>query len=532
MSNQIWTGILRRTTGWVLPLTVVTVGSAPALAQTERPRTSFIITQTIGQATSQTPAQPTGPNLPISMEDAVQMAMEANLGLRSSRLEIDIAAHDLASARASFLPQTSTQIGRTNAKSQPQRNFDGTLTVPSTTTLNGGVGMQHVLPWYGTNYSVSWNANRRETPGSGGSYNPSLFSNFALNLRQPLWRGLAIDQTRFAVRRQEQQQLITDLNVRQAVIQTDATVRSAYLSLVAARERLNVNQQNLQLSEDALRNSRARVEVGVAPETDILADQVQVANSRVAVIQAEAVVAQAEDNLRGLILEPTRPDYWQVTLTPTDTIELTPREVNLDQAIQEALANRIDRTIARRNLEVTDLSLRVSKNSTLPSLTANVDYSASGTGGRAVSEQDLTRGFGSVLGDAFGGAYPTWTTGVTFSYPLGRSAAEASYASAQIQRQQQELQLRNLDLFIVSQVRDAVRQIENGARQVEAARAALASSEQNLDAENRKFSVGLSTNLELQIRQQSLAQAKLGEVNAIINYNRALIEFDRVLKIR
>jgi HAE1 family hydrophobic/amphiphilic exporter-1 len=252
----------------------------------------------------------------------------------------------------------------------------------------------------------------------------------------------------------------------------------------------------------------------------------------VSVIAAEATIAAAEDNLRQLILDPDRPDYWTVRLVPTETVELTPREVNLDEAIRTALDNRLDLEIAQRQLELTDLNLRVNRNSTLPDLNLQVGYSASGSGGRNPSGELGDKSFSSVLGEAFGGSFPTWQTSVTFGYPIGTTAAETAYARGAISRRQQVIGLRQLELVIVQQVRDAVRQVQNSFRQVDAAQAAVAASQQDLDAANRRFQVGIGTQLDLQFRQQNLARAKLTELNAILNYNRNLIQLDRVQRIQ
>ena len=122
--------------------------------------------------------------------------------------------------------------------------------------------------------------------------------------------------------------------------------------------------------------------------------------------------------------------------------------------------------------------------------------------------------------------------GHPFSYPIGRSAQEASYAQGTIRRQQQEITLQELERDVVQQVRDAARQVENRFRQLQAAETALKLSTQQLDAEERRFAVGISNTLELQTRQTQLANARNRLLNATIEYNRALIEFDRVQKAR
>jgi outer membrane protein TolC len=114
------------------------------------------------------------------------------------------------------------------------------------------------------------------------------------------------------------------------------------------------------------------------------------------------------------------------------------------------------------------------------------------------------------------------------SYPIGRSAAEASYAQQQVARRQRNLNLRELEIAIVQQVRDGARQVESSYQRVLVTGAALRASEQQLEAEQRRFTAGLSTTLELQVRQGQLASARTSELNAVIAYNRALIEFERV----
>ena len=69
-------------------------------------------------------------------------------------------------------------------------------------------------------------------------------------------------------------------------------------------------------------------------------------------------------------------------------------------------------------------------------------------------------------------------------------------------------------------------------QRVQATQAARQASERQLDAEQRKFEVGLTDTFTLQSRQRDFASARINELNAIIAYNRSLIELERVQKIR
>jgi len=484
-------------------------------------------------AQAQAAPAPSGPTLALSMEEAVTMGLETSLGLKSQRLSSNISAQNIASARAAFLPQVSSSISRSVRESPAIVFEDGTVAVSSSTGLNGSASLRQLLPWFGGFVSADWRANRNATSGSNSTFNPRLDSSFSVNFTQPLLRNFRIDGSRAGLQNAERESVIVDMQLQQRIIATEVAVRSAYLGLVAAIQGQRVSQQNMDLAEQSLRNAQARVNVGQSPQIDIVTAQASVESNRESLILAGAQIETAEDALRSQILDPARPDYWEVRLQPTDTIELTPKEIDVNAAIQNALANRLDLTMMKRDMEITDLNLSVSRNNTRPSVDFNLGYSARGDGGTEFRSDGTTRviGFGNVLGDAFGGTYPSWTTGVTVSYPLGHSAAEAALARAEIVKQQQLIGMRQLELGIVREVRQAARDVQNSYQRVLATRAALAASERQLEAEERKFAVGLSDTFQLQQRQRDLAGARTSELRAIISYNNALIQFDQVQKI-
>jgi outer membrane protein TolC len=485
------------------------------------------------QAPAPTVQAPPGPTLALSMEEAVAMALETNLGLKSQRLNPNIAAQNIASARAAFLPQVSSNISRTVTESPALVFEDGTVAVSSSTALSGGATFVQPLPWYGGSVSAFWLANRNATMGSNSTFNPRIGSSFRVSFNQPLWRNFLTDSTRANLQNAERQSVIVDMQLEQRIIGTQVAVRNGYLALVAAIEGRRVAQQNMDLAEQSLRNAQARVAVGQSPEIDIVTAQASVESFRDSLIVAGARIETAEDLLRSQILDPARPDYWELKLQPTQTIQLTPKEIDVPAAIQNALANRLDLAVMKRDMEITDLNLSVSRNNTRPNVDLNVGYAARGDGGTEFLGDGTTRviGFGNVLGDAFGGAYPSWSTGVTVSYPIGHNSADAALARSQIQKQQQLMELRQLELAVVGDVRQAARDVQNSFQRVLATRAALAASERQLEAEERKFAVGLSDTFQLQQRERDLASARISELNAIIAYSSALIQFERVQRI-
>src|SRR5262249_16056894 len=101
------------------------------------------------------------------------------------------------------------------------------------------------------------------------------------------------------------------------------------------------------------------------------------------------------------------------------------------------------------------------------------------------------RSFGTVLSQVFQNAYPQWTYSVNIGYPLGTSTAKANIERARLQYQQAQTQLKNLEMQIVAQVRNAARQVEANQKRVESARASRELAEEKLVAEEKKFAAGI-----------------------------------------
>ena len=495
-------------------------------------------------AQGQSPAAPQGPSLRLSMKDAETMAIETNLGLKQARINSEIAAQNIVSARASFLPGVSANVWRNTSDSQAQSVFESTGSIVTKASGNYSAGIAEALPWYGSSYSAQWSGNRSTTNQLGSTFNPTLGSTFQFRVNQPILRNFKTDNNRARLETAQLQQLSTDLQVQQQIVGLQSSVRSAYLNLIAATKSREVAQQIMDVAQESLRSSRMRVSVGAGAQIDTIQSEAAVASNEEALIRADAAIAAAQDQLRTLVLDPARPDYWTVQLEPTDTIQLTPQAVNVDAAIKNALENRLDLLVLKQSIRVSDVNVKVTKNQTLPDVSGYVNYSASGTGGTQLTYDPespvfapviidrTTRGFGSVLGDAFAGTFPNWTLGVSISYPIGRTAVQAALAQQQLGRKQQDLQLQDMQVQIVAEVRQAARNVDTAFQRVQATQKARDANQKQYDAEQRRFTVGMSTNYDVLLKQQSLAVALNNELAAMIAYNQALIDLERVQRIR
>jgi outer membrane protein TolC len=456
-------------------------------------------------------------------------------------MDVEVADQQIVGARSAYLPQLTSSLRRNSSRSLPGDFTQGSSDITSR-GLTVAATVSQLVPWFGGNYQASWQGNRNDTLGRlGNSFNPVLGSNLSLSFSQPLWRNFKIDSARANLETTQRSRTIADLTLQRQVVFYEVQVKNAYLNLVAAVENRKVAQQNLDIGEQSLRNARARVQVGQSPQIDVVQATAQAAGFQEQLIASEGLIGQAEDILRQLILDPARPDYWQVRIETSDAIELTPFQVDLESATKKALAGRLDLMQLRENVAITDLTMDLNRNLTKPDLSVELSYQASGTAGTQFEFGDgfpppvigrTDRSFGSALGDTFSGAYPSWSAGVRVAYPIGKTQARVALATTEIRKRQLSTDIQSLELEVVRQVRDAARQVQNSFERVQAARASRQASETQLEAENRRFEVGLSTTLEQQVRQQELARARVTELNAMIAYNRAIINFERVQKIQ
>jgi outer membrane protein TolC len=481
-----------------------------------------------------------GPVLQLTMEQAVAMAVETNLGLKAQRLNVVIAAEGVAGAQAAFKPILGASTSTGSSTRLPTSFTDLTSGSISSSSASGTLNVQQALPWYGGVYFAQWTNGRSTTTQPSPTFNPQLNSNVQFQYSQPLLRGFSIDSNRAALENSQTQQQVADLDIQLQTITLQNQVRQAYLSLKAANASLGVSKTNLDVAKRQLSDSQAKVKVGVSAQVDIISTQVQVEVNQQSVIQAEGSLAAAEDQLRSLILDPNRPDYWTVHLDATDPIVVQPREIDVEAAVKTALATRLDLQEQRRNLEVSQRNVRLNESLTKPQLNAVAQYSALSSGGTQFSYDSTgsqigspaVKNYGSVLGEAFGGSFPSWSVGANFSYPIGRSAAEANLAQQRLFEQQAEINIHNSEVQVAAQVRQAARDIKTLFQVVQAAHAALDAAQKQLDAENRKQDVGLSDTFTVILKTQALSQAAVGAVNAEINYNFALLTFDRLQKVR
>jgi outer membrane protein TolC len=484
---------------------------------------------------------PSGPVTPLSADDAVRRALERNLDIQVQRLEPQLLDLQVASLWANYRPSLTSSFftqGQTNLPAdQLQGGVGSSANQISNDTVQWNGGMTQNFRWGGGNAAINFNNTRLETTQSTALRNPSYNSNFQAAYTQPLLRNFRIDQTRSNLLINELQSQITDLNLRNTLTITEAAVRNAYWDLVYGIDNVEAARRNLELSSKLVQDNRAKVEIGTMAPIDVVQAQAEEASRRQALVVAEATRRTNELALKRLIVGGTDDDLWNATISPTDRPETAPEAIDIEAAVRNALANRVDIAVAKRSLEQNEIGLKNLRNSTLPELNLIGLYNLQGRGGTLIERQPGNIG-GGIINTVPGGYFdalrslgswtaPTWSVRLNFTYPIGQSSADASYARAQVQVTQTQAQVKQAELIIATEVTNAALNVRNTLEAVQASAVSRELSEQRLQAAQSKFEVGMATNFEVVQAQRDLADARSIELRNILFYRKAIVDFQR-----
>ena len=437
----------------IITALVACLAAAPAFAQhpDDRARTDAIAREAARQFTeARLAADQTRPTAPppapgttvnLTLDDAVARSLERNLDIAVERLNPRTFDFSIAALDANYRPNFNTTVGTRSATTFTTSQTAGGA-VLTTETMTGNTGLSQNIKWGGGSFAVGFNNNRIENSNLFATRNPTLNSNLTASYVQPILRGFRIDGVRSQLLITHLNQEISEINLRGTITTTLASVRNAYWDLVYAIQAVEVAERSLALATKLVEDNRSRVEVGTMAPIDIVQAQAEEATRRQTLAQARATHRTAELVLKRLIVSGTEDPLWTGSLNPVDRPSFTPAVLDVETAVKRALDARTDLLQSRRTLEANNVTLRNLVDQQLPALDLTATYGLAGIGGTEFVRSgglgspitgQINSGYINALNTMFDRAAPTWNLAVTFSYPIGTSAADASAARARLQ---------------------------------------------------------------------------------------------------
>lgn len=473
--------------------------------------------------------------LRLSLKDAVYLVLKNNTELNIQRADYQISAFQVPRAYQSFEPIFTSSFAPTRNTSPSISQLEGASTVSDLTQVFSSE-FSHKLP-FGTQYSVSLDTTRSATNSAFNLFNPSLFSSLGFQITQPLLRnrGAKMAQAPIRIARSNVEASYNGLlaDVNQAVL----GAINQYWQVVQAQENLKVLQASLDAAEATYKHDKRALELGALPPLDIYRSESEVAQRKLAVIQAQFDLKQLEDSFRRTIGADLDPQVsgLELDLTEDATAVTQAAAPAPEEALQSALQNRPELLAFRNQIEANTYSIEVAQNSLKPDLSLTGFYRSNGRGGNQVdaSTTPATLLSSGGLLDSFdqlaGFNFPTYGFNLQLTLPLRNRAAEADFGAALASERRALYQERQQEQAVREEVRSALYQMEKQALSVEAAKQARDLAEKNSQAEQRKYELGAQTIFFVLEAQTELQQAEVNLVQAQIGYQRAVASLHRAM---
>ncbi|NNC24295.1 TolC family protein [Salinisphaera sp. USBA-960] len=290
--------------------------------------------------------------------------------------------------------------------------------------------------------------------------------------------------------------------LRAARTKVAAQTARQYVDVLAAKQKITAAQADAKLAQKLLSLAQGQKRVGVATAVDV-------ARAKTRKARAETRLARARTNRTRAAIKLKRTIGMDLSQPLALANQLTFLPVPLataDGAVQRALANRSDITVAKDQVAKGKKNLSAARARRLPTLSVK---GAFGTAGNTPTRNEDT----------------TYRIGAQISVPLFNGGAISGHIdSAAGQLSQDRVELHDKQRAVAQNVRVARRTLQTLATEVRAARANLSQANAELGQARRRFKNGTRNNIAVVDAQSALASARQQRISALADYTRARIK--------
>jgi outer membrane protein len=501
---------------------------------------------------------------PLSIREALALALENNKDIEVARDNVKIAEFDFTAARGVYDPRlvTSSYYERLNS---PISSFlsGGSNGTTTQSDYTGTARLEGLTPKLGGSYRLDFSSVRLTSNNSFTALNPQYPTALTFSYTQPLLRGLKFDNNRRQIEIARKNLSLTDAQFRQRAIETITSVQRAYWDLVFAL-------RNLQVQRDAVRDSRLQLEhnqrlvnEGALAPIDVVAAEAQLAGFEQTLFSSLEEVSRSENNLKNLIAVNRQADLWNLSIIPTDSVDLAPSDISLPEAMKVAMENRPELQQSNVAREINQIDQKYFREQTKPAIDLVGSYGMVGLAGTssgginpltASSTQvrdavnkllfnagfdllpdlpaqtispDLLGGYDQSLQNLLSNRFNNFRVGVQINLPLRNRTAQAQLGRSVVEGERIATQREQLEQTIQVDVRNSLQQVRSAEARLRAAGIARRASEQQYQSEQRKLDAGQSTVFLVLERQTALTTARGNELRAQTDLNKAIADLQR-----
>lgn len=449
----------------------------------------------------------------LDIDGVVTRALSNNLGLKIEEISAQISSETVNEERSAFDPMLAVE-GTVRENDDTAKNDYSISPSVSKKFKTGGSAS---LAFSVNHYDVS-----RETGYLSAldteieDYDNYFSSTLSFILSHPLLKNRGVDINTSGILISENSRKVADLLFQQKIIDVGCDAQLLYWEAFKAKEQFEVAKSSLLIAEKFLHEAQEKVRLGDLVPMDTLEAQAEVAQRKEEVITLENAYLDSLDALAYFIYGKIVPGADILLAQKAEHRKIT---VNEEEILFAALKNRTDYRVAALNLENTRLDVVFKKNQTLP----EVDISAS------LSINGLEDTFGTSVEKMAGSDNYQGQLTISASFPWNFRKERAQYMRSRLEKKQAIYALKEIEQKIVLDVRAAIRNIISQEKKYSATLLSKKLSEEKLEAEEKKFKLGLSTSYMVLQYQRDLAVSAVNHIDALIAFEEAVVELNKVM---
>jgi outer membrane protein TolC len=524
----------------------------------------------------------------ISLQDAIALALENNLDLASFRYNFPIAQTDVLRTKAgsaangvntaivqstqggfggsgggggagagfsagnggivtstlgagasvpSFDPFVTFNGHVDHSVTQEVNQFQVGTAILKTNTIQGQAQYSQSFP-LGTNISAQYTGQRITSNSPDFAINPELFTNFTVQITQPLLAGFGLASNERFIHLARRNLQITDLAFKAQVIATVTQIENIYWDLVAAYQDGQIKDRALGFANQTLSDDQKQLELKAIPEMQVTTDQAAVATA-----EGNQTVARATLRLNELLLKNaiTKVDDPVIDAMPVVPLDLTGQPdpnagKSIDDLIAEAEKNRPEVAIYQMQADVQKQALKDINSELLPVLDMYGVFAGNGTAGPANAFCDLgpqycstnlPTGFGGEFQNLFNYTAPEYQVGMTLQINLRNRTFKADQFRAVLQYRQSQIASEQQQKSIRFDVRNSQFALEQAQARVEAAKKSRDLAQRTFDITKQEQQLGAKSSADTLAAANALAVAESALDAAQSAYEKAKVDIDR-----
>jgi outer membrane protein TolC len=476
------------------------------------------------------------------------LATASPFGYMGSSIPDGVLSGLVVQLAGSPIPDTQPTLfatGRVSRSNIPQANE----TVTGTSFLNTWeedwqLGLRKGF-FTGTDVTVQFDATRTSQNAPFNNINPAIAGDVSLRVDQHLLQGFGRANNMRAIHIARNNGKIADLTFRQQVILTVTQVLGLYYDLVSFQDQEKVIAAAAERSKQRLDDIQKRLDMGLVPESDYIAQQIEVATEQQAVVDAQAQISEQEATLKTVLTHAGLEDPMiaKAHIDPTD--RFVPEadklgELDPEAAGDLAIAQRSEIKQAELGLTNKHLSLLGTRNALRPTFDAYLTLQNNALAGRlnglapadilSETNPSFIGGFGSVLGQLADRSYPDYEFGFHLNVPLVNRAAQSDMARAQIDLRQQQVAQQTMRNGIRLQAIKSALALRQARTQYELSVQSRKLEQKNFATEQQMYDFGTSDPEHMAAAQGGLDRALLKEITSLNTLARAKVNLDAVLE--